>query len=191
VSAAPESAPPILPEGVAAVLYSAAEVQAAVRRLADGIAADTQGEAIHLIGVLKGAIFLTADIARALSPNLAVTIDFLGVTSYGRSNRSSGEVRFRTGTSDNIEDKHVVIVEDILDSGRTLEAVGRYVTERRPASVRSCVLLERVAGRAVPVSADYVGFVAPDTFIVGYGLDFQEKYRHLPYLAKLHAWVFS
>jgi hypoxanthine phosphoribosyltransferase len=191
VSGALEVAGERLPEAVEAVLFDAAQIAGAVRRLAGAIAADTPGEAIHLVGVLKGAIFLMADVARALPPSLEVSVDYLGVSSYGTRNRSSGEVRFVKDVTETIEGRHVVIVEDIVDGGQTLDAVHRQLARRGPASLRTCVLLDKPYRRLVPVRPDYVGFVAPDTFIVGYGLDFQEKYRHLPYLAKLHAWAFS
>jgi hypoxanthine phosphoribosyltransferase len=142
-------------------------------------------EPLVLVCVLKGALFLVADLARALPPSLDTRIDYLAVASYGNRNRSSGEVRLLKDTSESIEGKHVVIVEDIVDSGLTLQYLRRLLGERRPASLRSCVLLDKPYRRSSEVPMDYVGLTAPNAFIVGYGLDYQERYRNLPYLAKL------
>lgn len=172
------------PEAVELV-FGAEEIAEAVRRLAAEIAADHCGEPLVLVGVLKGAMFLVADLARALPATLDARIDFLAVTSYGNRNRSSGEVRLLKDTSESVEGKHIVIVEDIVDNGLTLQYLRRLLGERRPASLRSCVLLDKPYRRLVDVPIDYVGFTAPDAFIVGYGLDHQERYRNLPYLAKL------
>jgi len=180
-------AAPQLPDGVESIVFEAAEIAAAVRRLAAEIVAGFPGEPLLLIGVLKGALFLTSDLARALPPQLDVRIDYLAASSYGHSHRPSGEVRLLKATSESVEGKHVVIVEDIMDHGLTLESLGRLLEARRPASLRSCVLLDKPYRREGSAQPDYVGFTAPDAFIVGYGLDYQEKYRHLPYLAKLHA----
>jgi hypoxanthine phosphoribosyltransferase len=172
---------------VGEVLFDAATIAAAVRRLARSIAADSESEAILLVGVLKGALFLTADLARALPAHLDVRIDFLSVASYGRSHRSSGDLRLLSDTSESVEGKHVVVVDGILDRGATLAFVERHLMARRPASLRSCVLLDKEGRAAVP-RPEYIGLRAPDVFVVGYGLDYQEKHRHLPYLAKLPAW---
>lgn len=189
VADAPSAAPPrVLPDGVEAVVFEAAQIAAVVRRLAAEIAAETLGEPLLLVGVLKGALFLTADLARALSPQLDVRIDYVAASSYRQSHHPSGDVRLVKDTSQSVEGQHVVIVEDILDHGRTLERLERLLGARRPASLRSCVLLDKPYRRDTPVRPNYVGLTAPDGFIVGYGLDYQEKYRHLPYLAKLHAW---
>jgi len=144
-----------------------------------------------LVGVLKGALFLISDLARSLPPTMDVTIDFIVVSSYGNADRSSGEVRLLKDTSASVEGKNVVIVEDIVDNGPTLAYLQRLLGSRNPASLRSCVLLDKPYRRSVDVRIDYTGLTAPDTFIVGYGLDYQEKYRNLPYLARLHDWVFE
>jgi hypoxanthine phosphoribosyltransferase len=176
-----------LPAELESVAFSAEQVAGAVRRLAQRITADYAGEPLHLVGVLKGAMFLVADLARALPPSVDARIDYLGVASYGNEHRSSGEVRLLKDTSESVEGKHVVIVEDIVDNGLTLRYLLRLLDERRPASLRSCVLLDKPYRRLVDVPLDYVGLLAPDAFIVGYGLDYQERYRNLPYLAKLRA----
>jgi hypoxanthine phosphoribosyltransferase len=178
-----------VPDAVAAIEFDADEIARAVRRLAGGLARDLEGEPFVLIGVLKGALFFTADLARALPPDLDAAIDFIAVSSYGNSDRSSGEVRLLKDTSESVEGKNVVIVEDIVDNGLTLQYLQRLLGSRQPKSLRSCVLLDKPYRRLVDVAIDYVGLTAPDTFIVGYGLDYQEKYRNLPYLARLHDWV--
>jgi hypoxanthine phosphoribosyltransferase len=176
-----------LPAGLSAVLYDEAEIAAAVERLAREIARDSAGEPLLLVGVLKGALFLTADLARALSPHLDVRLDFVGAASYGASSRSSGTVRLLSDLSASIADQHVVVVDDIVDEGRTLHYLLGLLAARGPATLRSCALLDKPERRVVQQSADYVGFTVPDEFIVGYGLDYQEKYRQLPYLATLGA----
>ena len=174
---------------VGSIIVSEAEIAATVRRLAHEIARDLAGEAILLLGVLKGALFFTADLARAVPLEADVRIDFLAVSSYGNADRSSGEVRLLKDTSESVEGKNVVIVEDIFDNGLTLKYLQDMLGRRGPASLRSCVLLNKPYRRLVPVKMDYVGLVPPDAFIVGYGLDYQEKYRCLPYLARLEPWV--
>jgi hypoxanthine phosphoribosyltransferase len=176
---------------IAAIEFDAEAIAAAVRRLADRIFLDYAGEPVLLIGVLKGALFFIADLARALPAEMDISIDFLVVSSYGNADRTSGEVRLLKDTSLSVEGKNVVIVEDIVDNGLTLAYLERLLASRNPASLRSCVLLDKPYRRQVDVRIDYVGLVAPDAFIVGYGLDYQEKYRQLPYLARLHAWVFE
>ncbi len=175
-----------LPSDLSAILFGPAEIAGAVARLAAQIARDgPTGEPLLLVGVLKGALFLTADLARALGPAREARIDFLGVSSYQGETQSSGEVRLLKDTAENVEGKHVVIVEDIVENGLTLAYVRRLLGSRNPASLRACVLLDKPHRRRVDVKVDYVGLAAPDAFIVGYGLDYQEKYRNLPYLATL------
>ena len=174
-----------MPAGIAAIEFDERQIATAVHGLAAAIERDLPGEPVVLVGVLKGALFLTADLARALSPHLDVRIDFIAVSSYGNATRSSGEVRLLKDTSESVEGKHVVIVEDIVDNGLTLRYLQRLLGSRRPASLRSCVLLDKPHNRSISVPVDYAGLTVPDTFIVGYGLDYQEKYRNLPYLARL------
>jgi hypoxanthine phosphoribosyltransferase len=179
-----------MPDDIAAIEFDAATIAAAVGRLATAIEHDLPGEPVVLIGVLKGALFFTADLARALPAKTDARIDFIAVSSYGNATRSSGEVRLLKDTSESVEGKHVVIVEDIVDNGLTLRYLQELLGHRRPASLRSCVLLDKPYRRQVDVKVDYMGLTAPDTFIVGYGLDYQEKYRNLPYLARLHDRVY-
>jgi hypoxanthine phosphoribosyltransferase len=178
-----------LPPGIERVLISAEEIAEANRRIAAEIARDYAGRPIVLVGVLKGAIFATADLARALAQTPGgptdVRLDFIAVSSYGNAHRSSGEVRLVQDTTHAMEGKHVVIVEDIVDNGHTLHYLRAMLANRQPASLRAAVLLDKPYRRAIDVTVDYVGLTCPDEFVVGYGLDYQERYRTLPYLAKL------
>jgi len=176
-------------------LFGAGEIEAAIGRLAARIAADYAGKPLFALGVLKGALYVTADLVRAISrvpggPS-EVEVDFLVVSSYGNSTRSSGEVRLLKDVDQNIAGKHVLIIEDIIDNGLTLQYLRSLLSGRGPASLRSCVLFNKPYNRRVDVPIDYVGLVAPDEFVVGYGLDYRERYRNLPYLAQLRPWVFS
>lgn len=177
------------------VLFSQAEIDAAITRLATQIAEDFSGQPVTLLGVLKGALFVIADLARALSavadgPS-EIIVDYLCVSSYGNSTRSSGEVRLLKDASEPITGRNVVIVEDIVDNGLTLDYLRSLLGERRPASLRSCVLFDKPYHRRVDTPVDYVGLQSPDEFVVGYGLDYQELFRNLPYLAQLRPAVFS
>jgi hypoxanthine phosphoribosyltransferase len=178
-----------LPPGIEQVLVSAEEIAAANRRIAEKIARDYAGRSLILIGVLKGALFVTADLARALADTPGgptdVQLDFIAVSSYGNAHRSSGEVRLIQDTTHAIEGRHVIIVEDIIDNGHTLHYLRAMLDNRQPASLRAAVLLDKPYHRAVDVTVDYTGLTCPDEFVVGYGLDYQERYRTLPYLAKL------
>jgi hypoxanthine phosphoribosyltransferase len=178
-----------LPPGIERVLVTAQEIAEANRRMAEAIARDYAGRSLVLVGVLKGALFVTADLARALAEvadgPTDVQLDFIAVSSYGNAHRSSGEVRLIQDTTHAIEGRHVIIVEDIVDNGHTLDYLLSMLQNRRPASLRTAVLLDKPYHRAVNVATDYVGLTCPDEFVVGYGLDYQERYRTLPYLAKL------
>lgn len=178
-----------LPPGIERVLITADEIADANRRIAAEIARDYAERSVVLIGVLKGAVFATADLARALAQTPGgptnVQLDFIAVSSYGNSHRSSGEVRLVQDTTHAVEGKHVIIVEDIVDNGHTLHYLLAMLGAREPASLRTAVLLDKPYRRAVDVPVDYIGLTCPDEFVVGYGLDYQERYRTLPYLAKL------
>lgn len=177
------------------ILFSAAEIAAAIKRLAEEIARDYAGKELLMLGVLKGAVFVTADLARALDPvrsgPSAIQLDFLGVSSYGNASRTSGEVRLTQDTSHSIEGKHVLIVEDIVDNGLTLQYLRTLLRGRAPRTLRTAVLLDKPYNRCVDVPVEYVGLTCPDAFVVGYGLDYQERYRTLPYLAKLRSEIFT
>lgn len=176
-------------------LFSAEEIARAVDDLARRIAEDYAGKPLVLIGVLKGALYAVCDVARAvaLRPNgpSDVLVDYICVSSYGNAMRSSGEVRILKDTSLSIAGRHVIIVEDIVDNGLTLQYLRDLLVERKPASVRSCVLFNKPYHRRVDVPVEYVGLTSPDEFVVGYGLDYRELFRNLPYLAQLRPSVFS
>ena len=170
------------------VVFSADEIAAAINRMARDIARDYTGRSLHLIAILKGAMFVVADLARALASiesGPICTLDFMAVTSYGNNVRSSGEVRLLKDTSESVEGREILIVEDIIDNGLTLQYLHGLLRSRAPKSLRTAVLLDKPYRRLADVTLDYVGFVAPDAFVVGYGLDYQEKYRTLPFVANL------
>ena len=166
------------------VLLTADEVADRVSRLAaeirSGYSADTT---LHLVAVLKGAFVFLADLARVLGR--PVTIDFVAVSSYGRGVRSTGEVRLRQDLQLPVEDRDVLIVEDIIDTGETLSWIREHVRAGRPRSLRTVVLLDKTSRRTVDIQLEYVGFTIPDRFVVGYGLDHDEQLRHLPYVGAL------
>ncbi|MGR4064219.1 MAG: hypoxanthine phosphoribosyltransferase [Vulcanimicrobiaceae bacterium] len=171
------------------VVFSEEEIAAAIARLAAQIAADHARKPLLLVGVLKGALYVVADLARALSavpdgPS-EIRIDYICVSSYGNQARSSGEVRMVKDAGGPISGQNVVIVEDIVDNGLTLQYLSGLLRERRPTSLKTCALFNKPAHRSVPVPLDYIGLTCPDEFVVGYGLDYQELFRNLPYLATL------
>jgi hypoxanthine phosphoribosyltransferase len=178
-----------LPPGIERILIDAERIAEANRRMAAEIAREYAQRSLVLVGVLKGAVFVTADLARAIAEVPGgpsdVQLDFIAVSSYGNAHRSSGEVRLIQDTTHAIEGRHVLIVEDIVDNGHTLQYLRAMLGNRQPASLRAAVLLDKPYHRAVDVPLDYVGLTCPDEFVVGYGLDYQERYRTLPYLAKL------
>jgi len=167
------------------VLISQAELAARVGELGRAIGRDYQGRSPLLVGVLKGAAVFLADLIRAVPG--PVGIDFIGLSSYGAGTRSSGAVRVTADLSVSIEGRDVIIVEDIVDSGRTVDFLRRNLGTRQPRSLALCCLLDKVSRREVPVPVDYAGFVIPDEFVVGYGLDLAGFFRGLPYLAVLEA----
>jgi len=175
---------------VASILIDAEELQSRINRLAQEIAADyKETNDLLMICVLKGAFVFLADLSRRIErPH---HLDFMGVSSYGAGTHSSGAVRIVMDLKQDIAGRHVLIVEDIIDSGRTLDYLLRLLQARDPASLRICTLLTKPSRREVEVPLDYVGFEIPDEFVVGYGLDFGEIYRNLPYIAVLKPEVFA
>jgi hypoxanthine phosphoribosyltransferase len=177
------------------ILFSEAEIAAAIDAIAHEIARDYAGREVLLLGILKGAVHVFSDLARKLetiAPGPStIYLDLMAVSSYGNASRSSGEVRLIQDSTHAVEGRHVVIVEDIVDNGLTLQYLNALLGARRPASLRSAVLLDKPYRRIANVKPDYVGLVCPDEFIVGYGLDYQERYRTLPYIAKLRPEIFS
>jgi hypoxanthine phosphoribosyltransferase len=160
------------------VLVRRERLQRRISKMAKEIARDFAGEPVHLVGVLKGAMLFVADLARRIPGQ--VTIDFISVSSYGTKSRSTGQVKLTKDLDASIEGQNVLLVEDILDSGRTLQYLLRVLEQRRPKRLRVAVLLDKFDRRKVAVQADYVGFRIPDEFVVGYGLDYAERYRNLP-----------
>lgn len=160
-----------------------------VKELAGRISDDYCGKSVLAVGILKGAVFFLADLVRHIT--VPVSIDFIAVTSYGKATESSGVVKILKDLDRNIEDKHVMVVEDIVDSGLTLKYLLENLSTRRPASLKTCTLLDKPSRRKVNVIPDYNGFVIPDKFVVGYGLDFADQYRNLRDIAVLSPKVIS
>ena len=154
-----------------------------MRELAAQVSADYAGQDVLLIGVLKGAVFFLSDLMRSLT--ISCEVDFMAISSYGSATKSSGVVRILKDLDAAIDGRHVLIVEDIVDSGLTLQYLLRNLAARNPASIEVCALLIKPGARQVDTEPKYVGFELPDKFVVGYGLDHAERYRNLPYVATL------
>lgn len=165
------------------VLLSADQIAARVKEIGEQISADYAGEEILMIGVLRGAVIFMSDLARAIS--IPVAIDFMAVSSYGASTTSSGIVRILKDLDEEVAGRHVLVVEDIIDSGLTLNYLLDNLHSRKPASIRLVTLLNKPERRKKEVHVDYNGFTIPDHFVVGYGLDYAEKYRNLPFIGIL------
>ncbi len=159
------------------------ELQKRIKELAKEISMDYEGRDLLLIGVLKGCFMFLADLIRELDYKVAV--DFMGTSSYGASTQSSGEVRITKDLEQSVSGRHVLLVEDIVDTGLTLRYLVDTLRARQPASLKICALLDKPARRRVRIGLDYYGFIIPNAFVVGYGLDFQEKYRGLSYVGVL------
>ncbi|HBS59715.1 MAG: hypoxanthine phosphoribosyltransferase [Bacillota bacterium] len=171
------------------VLFTSEELQAKVKELGAAISRDYKGKELLMIGVLRGAVIFMADLARAIDIPLA--LDFMAVSSYGASTSTSGVVRILKDLDEDLEKKHVLVVEDIIDSGLTLNYLMELLRSRNPASVKLCTLLSKPERRQVNVEVDYMGFSIPDAFVVGYGLDYAEKYRNLPFIGVLKPEVYK
>ncbi len=165
------------------VLIACEEIAKVVARLAGEIKKDYQGKQPLFIGVLKGSFVFMADLVRQL--DLPLEIDFIKLSSYGAGKETSGKVRVVQGLKTPIEGRDVLVVEDIVDTGITISFLLNYLKRKKPASLRLCALTDKPSRRRVPVSIDYLGFSVPDKFIVGYGLDFDEKFRYLPDICEL------
>lgn len=161
-------------------LLSTEEIQRRVQELGAQISADYQGQSVLVIGILKGAFVFCADLMRTLS--VPAEVDFMAVSSYGQSTESSGVIKIVKDLDAAVEGRHVLLVEDIVDSGLTLRYLREYLSRQNPASLKICVLLDKPSRRKTEVAVDYTGFTIPDEFIVGYGIDYAEQYRHLPYI---------
>ncbi len=165
------------------VMIGKEELKKRVQELGAEISKDYKGESILAICVLKGAVIFMSDLIREL--NIETKIDFMAVSSYGASTKSTGVVRILKDLDSNIEGENVIIVEDIIDSGLTLKYLKEYLMARNPKTLKICTLLDKPERRVAEVSADYIGFSIENKFIVGYGLDFNQKYRNLPYISYL------
>lgn len=162
------------------VMLSEEEVNSKIAELGAQISKDYEGKEVFLLCILRGSVFFTTELAKRIT--VPVMIDFMSVSSYGDGTKSSGVVRIVKDLDSSIEGKDVLVVEDIIDSGRTLSYLLETLKQRHPASVKLCTLLDKPERRVVDVNVDYTGFEIPDEFVVGYGLDYAQKYRNLPYI---------
>jgi len=179
----------VIDPDVEEVLLSGEQVQARVAELGAQLAADYAGRDPVLVSVLKGSIIFLADLVRAMP--IPLSIDLMEVSSYGASTESSGQVRILKDLSTSIAGRDVIVVEDIIDTGLTLNYLLRYLHDRGPSSIRICCLLDKPARRLAEIEIDYRGFTIPDRFVIGYGLDYGERYRNLPYIGVLRPSVYG
>jgi len=162
------------------VMLTEEEVNTRIKEIGEQISRDYAGKTVHLICVLKGGSFFMVELAKRIT--VPVTMDFMSVSSYGGSTKSSGVVKIVKDLDEPLEDKDVLVVEDIVDTGRTLSYLIELLKDRGPSSVKLCTLLDKPDRRVAKVDVDYTGFVIPDEFVVGYGLDYDQRYRNLPYI---------
>jgi len=162
------------------VLLPEEEIAARIQAMGEQISRDYAGRQVHLICVLKGGSFFMCELAKRIT--VPVSLDFMSVSSYGSDTKSSGVVKIVKDLDESLKDKDVIVVEDIVDSGRTLSYLLKVLKGRGPSSLRLCTLLDKPERRVVDVKVDYTGFAIPDEFVVGYGLDYDQKYRNLPYI---------
>ncbi len=160
------------------ILFTRQEIEAAVKKLAAEIRRDYQGKCPLLIGVLKGSFMFMADLVRLL--DLPLEVEFVGLSSYGRGTKSSGKVKVVQGLRSQVRGRDVLVIDDIVDTGLTVAFLLDYLRKKRPASLKLCALTDKPSRRQIPVTIDYLGFIVPDKFLVGYGLDWDEKFRNLP-----------
>ena len=166
------------------VLLSEEEVDKRIQKIGEIISKDYEGKEIHLICVLKGGVFFMCELAKRIT--VPVSMDFMAISSYGSDTKSSGIIKIVKDLDDSITGKDVLVVEDIVDSGRTLSYLLDLLKDRKPNSMKLCTLLDKPDRRVVDVHVDYTGFQIPDEFVVGYGLDYAQKYRNLPYIGVVH-----
>ena len=179
----------MLEQAIQEVLFSEEQLDRRVREIAAQIEKDYEGKEIMLISVLRGSFVFMADLCRRI--DLPCTLDFMSVSSYGSGTKSSGQVQITRDLSSDITGKHIIVVEDILDSGNTLSYLLKLLEQRNPASIRLCTLLNKPERRVKHVDVHYSGFDIPDAFVVGYGLDYAEQYRNLPYIGILKPEVYG
>ena len=165
------------------VMLSEEKVDARIKELGEQISRDYAGKSVHLICILKGSVYFTCELAKRIT--VPVTMDFMQCSSYGGETKSSGIVKIVKDLDETIMDRNVIIIEDIIDSGRTLSHLKKLLAQRNPASLKICTLLDKPERRVVDVDVEYTGFTIPDEFVVGYGLDYDQKYRNLPYIGVL------
>jgi len=166
------------------IMISEEELDAKILELGKKISDDYEGKCVHLICILKGSIFFTCELAKRIT--VPVTIDFISVSSYGSGTVSSGSINIKKELDESIEGKDVIVIEDIIDSGRTLSHLIPMLKERKPNSLKLCTMLDKPERREFEIKVDYNGFQIPDKFVVGYGLDYDQKYRNLPYIGVVH-----
>ena len=166
------------------VLLSEEAVDKRINEIGEQISKDYEGKTIHMICVLKGGVFFMTELAKRIS--VPVSMDFMAISSYGADTKSSGVIKIVKDLDESITGKDVLVVEDIVDSGRTLSYLLMMLKERKPNSLKLCTLLDKPDRRVIDVNVDYTGFDIPDEFVVGYGLDYAQKYRNLPYIGVVH-----
>ena len=179
----------MLEKDIQEVLFSEEQLKKRVEEIGKQIQQDYAGKEIMLIAVLRGSFVFMADLCRAI--DLPCTLDFMSVSSYGKGTSSSGQVQITKDLSEDISGRHIIVVEDILDSGNTLSYLLKVLENRKPASIRLCTLLDKPDRRVKQVDVHYCGFSIPDAFVVGYGLDYAEMYRNLPYIGILKPEVYG
>ena len=171
------------------ILISEDELKAIVEKLGKQITEDYKGKNVLLIGILKGSVIFMADLMRAI--DLPCNIDFMAVSSYGNGTESSGRVKINKDLDNDIQGKDIIIIEDILDSGKTLYYIRDILSARKPSSIKICTLFDKPERREADIKADYIGSLVPNEFIVGYGLDYSEYYRNLPFIGVLKESVYE
>lgn len=165
------------------VLINEKDVDARIQAIGEQISRDYAGKQVHLVCVLKGGSFFMCELAKRIT--IPVSLDFMSVSSYGRDTKSSGIVKIVKDLDESLKGRHVIVVEDIIDSGRTLSYLLELLGKREPESIAICALLDKPERRVMEVNVDYTGFEIPDKFVVGYGLDYNQRYRNLPYIGVL------
>lgn len=165
------------------VMLSEETVEKRISEMAEQISRDYAGKNLRLLCILKGSVFFCCELAKRLT--IPVTLDFMSVSSYGNGTQSSGRLKIKKELDESVEGVDCLVVEDIIDSGNTLALMKQMLLERKPASLRLCTLLDKPDRREAEVAVDYTGFAIPDEFVVGYGLDYAQKYRNLPYVGRL------